>query len=95
MRGCAFANAKGEECSVNNPGKSGEFKTCYKTCGTPLCNTDSMDKTFPSFSINCLHCSTTVQSWCMDLMELGDHLKDTEVVKKCWSGTCSTIRSGK
>ena len=95
MRGCAFGNAKSEECIVNNPGEPGEFKICYKTCSTPLCNQKSIDETFPYFSINCLHCSTAVQPWCMDRHIMGNHLNDTGVVKKCWNGKCSTTRSGR
>ena len=91
MRGCGFSNAT-EECSVNSYG--GRFKSCYKTCNTPLCNYESMEETFPSFSLNCVHCSSTVQPWCME-NDLKEHLDDPGVNKKCWNGKCLTTKTGR
>ena len=97
MRGCGFeepAKVGLENCDIINPGEPGESKICYKICDTPLCNGDSMNAAFPYFSINCVHCSSTVQPWCMQ-NDLKQHLNDPGVKKKCWNENCLATRSGK
>ena len=93
MRGCGWSDTRTEWCILNNVGAR-EFKSCYKTCNTPLCNHVSMDETFPSFSINCVHCSSYNQPWCLD-ESVRDHFNDLGVTKKCWNGRCLTTRNGK
>ena len=87
-RGCGWNDSRTEWCSINNIGTNGEFKSCYKTCSTPLCNHASMDEAFPSFSLNCLHSS------CLD--DQPRCLVETKnVMKKCWSGRCLSSRNGR
>ena len=95
-RGCGWDDSvKTEECSIAKVRTKVEIKNCYKTCNTPLCNHLSMEETFPSFSVNCLHCSSFNQPWCVDDARNTDHLKEPGTTKKCWNAECSSTRYGK